>query len=68
MELKNLVSYMFLVGAINIFYALYSMTRMEWLNVLVPTITYLILVYSAAIVDSKSNELNRLREREKVNL
>jgi hypothetical protein len=68
MELRNLVSYMFLVGAINIFYALYSMTRMEWLNVLVPTITYLILVYSAAIVDSKSNELNRLREREKVNL
>jgi hypothetical protein len=68
MELRNLVSFMFFAGSINIFYALYSLTRMDWLNVLVPTITYLIVIYSAAIVDSKSNELMRLREREEANL
>ena len=68
MELRNLVSFMFLAASINIFYALYSLTRMDWLNVVVPTITYLIVVYSASIVDSKSNELMRLREREEANL
>ena len=68
MELKSLVSFMFLIGAVNIFYALFSLTRMDWINTLVPTMTYLILVYSAAIIDSKSNELMRLRDREEANI
>jgi uncharacterized membrane protein YcjF (UPF0283 family) len=68
MELRNLVSFMFIVASVNIFYALYSLTRMDWLNVLVPTITYLVVIFAASIVDSKSNELMRIREREEANL
>ena len=68
MELKNLVSLMFVAGAVNIFYALFSLTRMDWVNTLVPAVTYLIVIYSAAIIDSKSNELMRIKEREEANL
>jgi len=59
MELSRLSSIMFMVGAVNIFYAMYGLTQTDWVNTLIPTVTYLIIVYSAAIVDGKAEELRR---------
>ena len=39
---------------------------MNWVNTLIPTVTYLIIIYSSAIVDSKSRELTREREMERI--
>ncbi len=41
---------------------------MNWVNTLIPTVTYLIIMYSAAIVDSKSGEMARDREIERIRL
>jgi len=68
MELSRLSSLLAIVGALNIFYGLYSLTQMNWVNTLIPTVTYLIIMYSCAIVDSKSGELMREREMERISL
>jgi len=66
MELSRLSSLLAIIGALNIFYGLYSLTQMNWVNTLIPTVTYLIIIYSSAIVDSKSRELTREREMERI--
>jgi len=62
MELSRLSSILAMVGAVNIFYAMYGLAQMDWVNTLLPLGTYLILIYSSAIVDGKSRELARERE------
>lgn len=66
MELSRLSSLLAIVGALNIFYGMYSFTQMNWVNTLIPTVTYLIIMYACAIVDSKSGELMREREMERI--
>ena len=53
-------------GALNIFYALYSLTHRVWVYTFILTVTYLVLMYSAAIVDAKAEELrtHKLAEAE----
>lgn len=63
MDLSRLASIMFMAGAVNIFYAMYGLTQADWVNTLIPTVTFLILVYSAAIVDGKAEELRRMEWR-----
>ena len=46
-------------GAVNIFYAIYGITQRNWVNTLIPIVTYLILMYSAAIIDAKAVQLRR---------
>ena len=68
MELSRLSSLLAIFGALNIFYGLYVTTRMEWASSFVCTVSFLALMYSAAIVDSKSGEMARDREIELIRL
>ena len=62
MELSRLSAILSMIGGVNIFYAMYGLTQADWVNTLIPTVTYLILIYSSAIVDGKGRELARERE------
>jgi hypothetical protein len=59
MELSRLSSILAMFGAVNIFYAMYGITQRNWVNTLIPLVTYLILMYSAAIIDAKADQLRR---------
>jgi uncharacterized membrane protein YuzA (DUF378 family) len=59
MELSRLSSLMAIFGAVNIFYAMYGLIQMDFGRTLVSTVTYLILIYSSAVVDGKAEELRR---------
>ena len=59
MELSRLSSFMAIFGALNIFYAMYGLIRRDWVKMLISTATYLFLMYSAAIIDAKSEALKR---------
>jgi uncharacterized membrane protein YuzA (DUF378 family) len=66
MELSRLSSILAIFGALNIFYAIYGLVQMDFVRTLVSTATYLVLIYSSAIVDGKAEELrraDRMRER-----
>lgn len=58
LDLSRLSSIMAMFGAVNIFYAMYGLIQRNWVNTLIPLVTYLILMYSSAIIDDVS-----LRER-----
>ena len=58
LDLSRLSSIMAMFGAVNIFYAMYGLMQRNWVNTLIPLVTYLILMYSSAIIDDVS-----LRER-----
>jgi uncharacterized membrane protein YuzA (DUF378 family) len=59
MELSRLSSIMAIFGAVNIFYAMYGLIQMDMIRTLVSTATYLILMYSSAVIDAKAEELRR---------
>ncbi len=60
MELSRLSSFLAMFGAVNIFYAMYGIIQRNWVNTLIPLVTYLILMYSAAaIIDAKADQLRR---------
>jgi hypothetical protein len=59
MELSRLSSILAMFGAVNIFYAMYGIIQKNWFNTLIPLVTYLILMYSAAILDAKADQLRR---------
>ena len=48
-----------MIGAVNIFYAMYGLIQRDWINTLIPLVTYFILMYSTAILD-KESEYQRL--------
>jgi len=50
LDLSRLSSIMALFGAVNIFYAMYGLMQRNWANMLIPMATYLILMYSSAII------------------
>ncbi len=50
---------MAIFGAINIFYAMYGLIQMDFVRTLISTVTYLFLMYSAAIIDAKAEKLRR---------
>ena len=58
-------SFLAVIGAINIFYAMYGLTQRDWVNILIPTVTFLMLIYSAAILDVSAMEKERSDEIEK---
>jgi phosphatidylserine synthase len=64
MELSRLSSLLAIIGALNIFYAMYGLIQADLVKMLISTVTYLTLMYSAAILDSKSGEMARERELE----
>jgi len=68
MELSRLSSLLAIIGALNIFYAMYGLIQVDLVKMLISTVTYLTLMYSAAILDSKSGEMARERELEKIRL
>ena len=59
MELSRLSSLMAIFGAVNIFYAMYGLVQMDFGRTVVSTVTYLVLIYSSAVVDGKAEELRR---------
>ena len=59
MELSRLASLMAIFGAVNIFYAMYGLIQMDLGRTLVSTATYLVLMYSSAVIDGKAEELRR---------
>lgn len=61
MELSRLSSILAIFGAVNIFYAMYGLVQMDWVRTLVSTVTYLVLIYSSAVIDGKAEELRRAR-------
>jgi phosphatidylserine synthase len=68
MELSRLSSLLAIVGAINIFYGMYGLIQIDLVKMLISTVTYLILMYSSAILDSKSGEMARERKIEQIGL
>ena len=42
-----------MIGAVNIFYAMYGLTQRDWIKTLIPLATYFILMYSAAILEKE---------------
>ena len=64
MELSRLSSLLAIIGALNIFYAMYGLIQMDWMRTFISVVTYLTLMYAAAILDSKSGEIAREREIE----
>jgi len=62
LELSRLSSILTLFGAVNIFYAMYGFMQRNWVNMLIPMVTYLILMYSSAIIDYKNMERTRKRD------
>ena len=56
MELSRLSSLLAIAGALNIFYGVYGLTRM---NAFIPAVTYVILMHSSAKVDSRSGGMAR---------
>ena len=66
MEFSRLSSLLVIIGAVNIFYAMYGFMHGNWVNALIPLATYLILIYSAAIVETEvgSQRLARSVEEE----
>jgi len=65
LDLSRLSSTMAMFGAVNIFYAMYGLIQRDWVNILIPLATYLILMYSSAIIDVTSRERAREREMQK---
>jgi uncharacterized membrane protein YuzA (DUF378 family) len=59
MELSRLSSILAIFGAVNIFYAMYGLIQMDMIRTLVSTATYLVLMYSSAVIDAKAEELRR---------
>ena len=59
MELSRLSSLLAIFGAVNIFYAIYGLVQMDFGRTLISTVTYLVLIYSSAVVDGKAEELRR---------
>ena len=59
MDLPRLSSIISIFAAINIFYAIYGIIQKDLINTLIPILTSLILIYSAAILDEKSSEPHR---------
>ena len=50
---------MAIFGAINIFYAMYGLIQLDFVRTVISTITYLFLMYSAAVIDTKAEELRQ---------
>ena len=61
MELSRLSSIMAIVGAVNIFYAMYGLVQLDVVRTVVSTVTYLVMIYSSAVIDAKAEELRRAR-------
>lgn len=59
LELSRLSSILALLAAVNIFYAFYGLMKKDWVNLLIPIVTYLIIIYAVAIIDSKVEEASR---------
>ena len=59
MDLPRLSSIISIFAAINIFYAIYGIIQKDIINALIPILTFLILTYSAAILDEKGLESHR---------
>ena len=53
-----------MIGAVNIFYAMYGLTQRDWVNTLIPLVTYFILMYSAAILDSEAEDQRLARAQQ----
>ena len=56
---SRLSSIMAMFALVNIFYAMYGYIQRNWVNVLIPLATFLILMYSSAIIDAKRRERSR---------
>jgi len=56
---------MAMFGTVNIFYAMYGLMQRNWVNILVPLMTFFILMYSSARIDVMSRERAREREMQK---
>ncbi len=54
MELSRLSSIIMIFAAVNAFYAFYGVTQGDFVNVLIPIFTFIILVYSAVTMDEKA--------------
>jgi hypothetical protein len=59
---------MALFGAVNIFYALYGIIQRNWVNLFIPAMTYLFLMYSSAMLDRISRERQHEKETKKSTL
>ena len=68
MELSRLSSLLAIIGALNIFYAMYGLIHVDFGRMIISTVTYFALMYAAAILDSKSGEMARDREIETIRL
>ena len=68
MDMSRLSSLLAIVGALNIFYAMYGFIQMDWMRTLISTVTYLALMYASAFLDRKSGEMARNREIERIRL
>jgi hypothetical protein len=59
MDLPRISSIISIFAAINIFYAIYGIIQKDLINTLIPILTFLILIYLAAILDEMGSEPHR---------
>lgn len=56
MKVSTLTSILSMVAAVNIFYAVYTLTQDQLLNTLVFMVTFLVIMYTVAILDSEPEQ------------
>ena len=59
MDLSRLSSLLAIIGALNIFYAMYGLIQVDFVKMMISTVTYLTLMYAAAIIDTKAEALRQ---------
>ena len=61
-RLSRISSIIALIGAVNIFYGLYRFMMRDIFTGAILIVTYLVMMYSAAVVDGVAEKLRRIRE------
>lgn len=64
MELSHISAILTMAAAANIFYAMYGVAQHNWLNTLIPIFSFLILIFSAAMIEENAEKL-RIAARSK---
>ncbi len=64
MKISTLTSVLSIMAAINIFYAVFTLTQDQILNSLVFMVTFLVIIYSVAILDSELDQTEKMSSSE----
>ncbi len=64
MKISTLASVLSIMAAVNIFYAIFMLTQDQFLNSVVFMVTFLVIMYSVAILDSELDHTEKIASSE----